>query len=87
MLVDVSLKLHILIFTKEISCGEELHMIFGADSALIKDLINYIYSTIRGVLGFNFMMGIEVSEEWPDTWLTLLFAFLIIFINDLAVII
>jgi hypothetical protein len=63
MLVDVSLKLHILIFTKEISCGKELNMIFRADSALIKDLINYIYSTIRGVLGFNFMMGIEVSEE------------------------
>jgi hypothetical protein len=33
------------------------------------------------------MMGIEVSEEWSDTWLTLLFAFLIVFIKDLALII
>lgn len=63
VLIYVSLKLHVLIFTQQTPCGEKLYVIFRTDPALVKDLVNHVHSTIGSVFWFLIMMRVEVGEE------------------------
>ena len=83
VLIDVSLKLHILIFAQQVPGRVQLHMVFRTHPALLKDLVYHINSTIAHIFGFLVMVGMEVREEGLHSRLTILFCLLIVIIKYL----